>query len=361
MKAAVMRIYSEPLTIEEIDIDGPKAGEIKVKLLATALCHTDASAWHCVVPVPVPIVLGHEGVGDVVEVGEQVTTVKPGDRVVLTACCYCGHCRACSRGLFSACARLMEVDFSGMMKDGTSRLRKGDETIFHFFCQSSFAEYAIAHEEFVVKVPKDVPLEVLAPLGCGASTGLGAAINKAKVELGDKVAVFGCGGVGLSAIMGAKVAGASMIFAVDILDYKLEAAKECGATHTINAAKENALERIQLTSEGGVDHSIDAVGTEDSLVTSLSVLVPGGSAVVVGFAAPTVTIDCLTLFLERSIGGCILGSIKPHYDIPRFIQLYKDGRLPLDKLITATYSLDQINQAIADHEAGKFIKAIIKF
>lgn len=362
MKAAVMREYGKPLTIENIEITAPQAGEVKVKISAVGLCHTDISVSHGGFPPPLPVVLGHEGVGVVEEVGTGVTGLKQGDKVLFNSLVYCGECSNCAKGYYGACMMNGFLMFGGTMRDHTTRLKKGDEAIHSYFCQSSFAEYSITHNDFLIKVPEDLDIEKLTPLCCGAASGIGAVFNRAKVWPAAEVAVLGCGVVGMGAIMAAKLSGAMKIIAVDVLEHKLSFAKEFGATHTINASKDDAVDSIRDLSDGGVDFAIEAIGKGETISQSLDALKPGGTSVVVG-AVPfgeKATIDPVQLVGEKAIMGSIIGTLKPHYDIPRFIELYRAGQLPVDKLIQAEYPLDKINEAIEAAEKGEFLKAIIK-
>jgi Zn-dependent alcohol dehydrogenase len=363
MKAAVMREPGKPLTIEDIDIAEPKAGEVKVRIAAAGICHTDITVFHGGLPVPLPIVLGHEGVGVVEKVGNNVNKIKPGDKVIINALVYCGECSFCAKGPLSTCTRNFPLMFGGAMRDGTTRLSKGKEVIHSFFCQSSFAEYSITHADFAIKVPDDLVIEKLVALCCGGATGIGAVLNKAMVYPGSQVAVLGCGGVGISSIMAARLSGALKIIAVDVNDEKLKYAESFGATHFVNAAEKNPVEAVRLISNGGVDFAIEAIGRGETIAQSLDMLKPGGKAVVIGavpFGAKA-PIDPQQLLSEKTITGSTIGTLKPQYDIPRYIELYQSGRLPVDRLIQAEFPLEKINDAIAAIEKGKFVKAIIKF
>jgi aryl-alcohol dehydrogenase len=362
MKAAVLRTPGKSMTIEDIAIADPKAGEIKVKIIASGLCHTDISAWHGYLPVPLPIVLGHEGVGIVEKVGDYVTTLKPGDKVLMNALVYCGECPDCEKGPYGTCSKNFPLMFGGALKDGTSRLSKDGVAIHSFFCQSAFAEYCITDQQFAIKLPDDVAPEKLVALCCGGATGIGAILKKAKVWPGAYVAVLGCGGVGISAIMAAKLSGAAKIIAIDILDSKLKLARSFGATDIINSTRDNPVEVVREITSGGSDFSVEAIGRSDTVVQSVEMLRAGGTAVVVGAPPPgtIASIDIVQFLSEKTVTGSTIGSLKPQYDIPRLIELYKDGLLPVDKLIQAEYPLSRINEAFAAAEKGEFIKAIIK-
>ncbi len=367
MRAAILEQWNTPLVVEEVELDDPKDKEVLVKLVATAVCHSDL---HCIkgdLATQPPVVLGHEGAGIVEKVGKNVTDVQPGDRVVVTVAPYCGKCPACMMGVPTSC----ETDphtaaLMGTMADGTKRLkRKNGDELSHFMAQASFAEYAVVEESATVKVRNDAPLDVVCLLGCGASTGIGAVINKARVKAGSSVAVFGCGGVGLTIIMAAKLVGAHPIVAVDLLDSKLEMARQFGATTLVNASNEDPVVRIAAECGGGVDYSFEAIGKPEVMTQAFHSVYarPGGMAVVLGLApiGTTFSIEAWRFMKEVTITGCVMGSVRPKIDIPRYIDLFMAGKLPLDKLVSARYSLDQINDAIKDTLEGKIIRGVITF
>jgi S-(hydroxymethyl)glutathione dehydrogenase / alcohol dehydrogenase len=317
--------------------------------------------------VPLPIVLGHEAAGIVEKVGRNATRLQPGDKVVITVAPYCGKCPACMMGVPSSCETDPQTAMlMGTMTDGTKRLRRknGDE-LSHFMAQSSFAEYAVVEESATVKVRDDAPLDVVCLLGCGASTGIGAVINKARVKAGSSVAVFGCGGVGLATIMAAKLVGAHPIIAVDLLDSKLEMARELGATTLVNASQEDPVMKIAAECGGGVDYSFEAIGSTTAMTQAFHSVYPrpGGMAVVLGLApiGATFPIEAWRFMREVVITGCTVGSIRPQLDIPRYVDLFMAGILPLDKLVSAHYSLEQINEAVKDTLEGKIMRGVITF
>ena len=367
MKAAVLEELNKPLKIEEVELDDPKDREVLVKMVATGVCHTDI---HCIkgdLMTPPPVVLGHEGAGVVEKVGSAVTSVQPADKVILTVAPYCGKCPACMMGVPTSCENYPQTAMlMGSMPDGTKRLkRKSGEELSHFMAQSSFAEYAVVDESAVVKVREDAPLDVVCLLGCGVSTGIGAVINKARVKAGSSVAVFGCGGVGLATIMTAKLVGARQIIAVDMLDKKLEFAKELGATNLVNASKDDPVAKIADLSGGGVDYAFEAIGNPAAMTQAFHSVYarPGGMAVILGLApiGATFPIEAWRFMREVTLTGCTAGSIKPQIDIPHYIDLYMAGKLPLDKLISAHYTLNQINKAIKDALDGKIMRGVITF
>ena len=367
MKAAILQELNKPLTIEQVELDDPKDREVLVKLVATGVCHTDI---HCIkgdLATSLPVVLGHEGAGIVEKVGSAVTSVQPGDKVILTVAPYCGKCPACMMGVPTSCENYpVTAMMMGSMPDGTKRLkRKNGEELSHFMAQSSFAEYAIVDESAAVKVREDAPLDVVCLLGCGVSTGIGAVINTARVKAGSSVAVFGCGGVGLATIMAAKLVGARQIIAVDMLDKKLEFAKELGATDLVNASQDDPVAKIADIAAGGVDYAFEAIGNTTAMTQAFHSVYarPGGMAVILGMApiGATISIEAWRFMREVTITGCTAGSIKPQIDIPRYIDLYMAVKLPLDKLISAHYTLNQINKAIKDALDGKIMRGVITF
>lgn len=367
MRAAILEQVNTPLVIEEVELDEPKANEVLVKMVAAGICHTDL---HCIkgdLATPPPVVLGHEGAGIVEKVGGNVTEVHPGDRVVVTVAPYCGKCPACMMGVPTSCETDPQTAMlMGTMADGTKRLRRKDGTeLSHFMAQASFAEYAVTEESATVKVRDDAPLDVVCLLGCGASTGIGAVINKARVKAGSSVAIFGCGGVGLATIMAAKLVGAQPIVAVDLLDSKLETARELGATVLVNASKEDPVMKIATECAGGVDYSFEVIGNTAAMTQAFHSVYPrpGGMALVLGLApiGETFSIEAWRFMREVTITGCTVGSIHPRIDIPRYIDLFMDGKLPLDRLVSARYPLDQVNEAVKDTLDGKIIRGVVTF
>ncbi len=366
MKAAILDELNKPLKVEEVELDEPKDEEVLVRLVATGVCHSDMHVIKGDMGVPLPVVLGHEGAGIVEKVGRSVTEVKPGDKVICSVTSYCGKCRSCLLGKPYTCERVpVTAMIYGSMADGTMRLRrKNGEVLHHFVCQASFAEYAVVEEEAVVKVGDDAPLDVVCLLACGASTGIGAVVNKAKVEAGSSVAVFGCGGIGLSVIMAANLVGALKIFAVDMLESKLEIARKLGATDLINASKEDPVAKIQEACGGwGVDYGFEAIGNPAVIAQTYNATRPGGMTVVLGIAplGATFAIEAWRFLGDTVLTGCAAGCVRPRYDIPRYVDLFMAGKLPLDKLVSARYPLRRINDAIQDALDGKIIRGVITF
>ncbi len=362
MKAAILYRVNEPLKVEAVDLDSPKAAEVRVKIAANGVCHSDYSVVHGVLGSPLPVVPGHEGAGIVDEVGSGVTMVKPGDHVVLSLAPYCGHCYYCSIGRPILCGNTSRVLAKGTMVDGSCRLRKNGQSIHHMAGISSFAEYAVVAENSCIKIADEVPLDKACLVGCGVMTGVGAAINTAKVEPGSSAVVIGCGGVGLNVIQGCALAGAEIIVGVDLLDNKLEFARQFGATHTINPSRQDLFKTVRSLTEGrGSDYAFEVIGLSKTAEQAYACTRPGGTTVIVGAAARKdhVSIPMASFLTEKTIKGSGYGSSRPHFDIPRLINLYMKKKLKLDELITRTYSLDQVNEAMTALEKGEVARGVV--
>jgi aryl-alcohol dehydrogenase len=360
--AAVARQQNAPLTIETLELEDPLDSEILVKLVATGVCHTDMVVIAGMMPTPFPVVLGHEGAGVVEKVGAAVRKVKPGDRVVMTFNS-CGQCPSCQAHHISYCHEFFPRNFMASRADGTSALSANGEKVHaNFFGQSSFASHAICHEANVVKVPDDVELELMGPLACGVQTGAGAVMNALKVQAGSSFAVFGAGSVGLSAIMAAKVLGATTIIAVDMKPERLEMARELGATHVINPAEVNSTEEIMRITGYGLQFALDTTGISKVIKGAVLALAPMGTCGVLGASAPGTEINLDEVhFMSggRRLMGIVEGESNPDTFIPLLIDLYSKGLFPFDRLVTF-YPLDKINEAIHDSESGKSIKPIVR-
>lgn len=367
IRAAVTRAKAAPMSVETIALEDPRDDEILVKLVATGVCHTDIVMRDQFYPVPQPIVLGHEGAGIVERVGRGVAKIVKGDHVVMSFNS-CGHCPSCLDDAATYCHEFFERNFAGQRADGSSPLskesgKKGHEHIHgYFFGQSSFATHAICNQRNIVKVPKDAPLHILGPLACGLQTGAGTVINGLKVGVGDSIAVFGTGSVGLAAIMAAKLVGATTIIGVDLNKDRLKMAKALGATHVIDGAAKDVPARIAKITGAGVNWSVDCTGVPKAIETAVQSLAPRGTCALVG-ASPlgaTVPLD-LTFMLSggRSFRGVVEGEATPDVFIPTLIELYRQGRFPFDKLL-AFYPFEKINDAIHDSETGKVIKAVVR-
>lgn len=364
ISAAVTRAKAAPMSLETLELEAPRADEILVKLVATGICHTDIAMRDQAFPVPQPIVLGHEGAGIVAAVGGAVTKVKPGDRVVMTFNS-CGHCASCSEHLPSYCYDFFGYNFAGQRPDGSSPLSKGTERIHgNFFGQSSFASHAVCHERNIVKVEGDVPLELLGPLACGIQTGAGAIINALKVGMGQSLAVFGAGSVGLSGVMAARLVGAAAIIAIDLNEARLALAREVGATHVIDAKKGNVVEEVRrITGGAGADFTFETTGVLPVVRQAIDALAPRGTCGFVGAspAGSEIAINLTDIMTAgRKIQGIVEGDSNPDVFIPRMIELYRQGRFPFDKLISF-YPFDKINDAIDDSEHGRAVKPVVRF
>ena len=361
IKAAVIREKSGPFVLEEIELDDPRDDEILVRIVASGVCHTDLVVRDQYLPSPLPAVLGHEGAGVVEKVGSRVKKVVPGDHVV-SSYLSCGSCSSCLSGLPSYCLSWFPLQFSGSRADGSMTMKRGKESIHgSFFGQSSFASHALMTERNVVKVSKDVPLEKLAPLGCGVQTGAGGVMKSLKVAPGSSIALFGMGSVGLSAVMAAKVVGSTTIVAVDVNPERLKMAKKLGATHLVDSKKVNPVEAIQQITGIGAQYSLECTGIPDVLSQSLDCLALTGVCGLIGVApfGSRVSLDCQNILNGRTVRGIVEGDSVPEVFIPQLIDLHLQGRFPFDKMLSF-YSLDQINKAAEDSEKGKVIKAVIR-
>ncbi|MDB6176315.1 NAD(P)-dependent alcohol dehydrogenase [Paracoccus sp. Z330] len=362
-QAAVIRQQGGPFAIEIARVKEMRPDELRVRIVATGMCHTDMIARDQVFPVPHPIVLGHEGSGVVEAVGDKVTSVVPGDHVVLTFL-NCDHCSACHEGHPAFCENFNLHNFSGQRVDGSHAIEGDAGEALHdrFFGQSSFAQTTIAHERNVIKVRKDAPLDLLGPLGCGIQTGAGTVFNALKVAPGSSFVAFGGGAVGLSGVMAAAAIGATTIIAVDIVPSRLKLAKDIGATHVINSKEEDALARIHEITDGGAHFAMDSTGIPALIAQAVLALRPRGTAAVVGASKPgsKVEIDLIDLMQNcKRLIGVVEGDSVPHVLIPALVDLHMAGRFPFDKLVRF-YPLDRINDAAEDSEKGVTLKPIIR-
>ncbi len=365
IKAAVVRQKGGPFQIEDLMQDDPRSDEVRVRIVATGMCHTDMVARDQLYEVPLPVVLGHEGSGVVEQIGNHVKKVAVGDHVVLTYM-WCGHCKPCLRGDLTYCEQFYALNFNGAREDGSTSTFTTDNTPEpihdHFFGQSSFGTFALVHERNVIKVPEDAPLELLGPLGCGIQTGAGAVMNALKVNPGSSFAAFGGGAVGLSAVMAARAAGATIIISVDVVPSRLALAMELGATHTINSRETDPVEAVRKIANGGADFTLESSGRPAVLRQAIDALAIRGTCGIVG--APSLGTEASfdvngVMTTGKRIIGIIEGDSKPDLFIPALAELYQQGRFPFDKLVKF-YSLDQINQAAEDSEKGITIKPIIR-
>jgi S-(hydroxymethyl)glutathione dehydrogenase / alcohol dehydrogenase len=363
MKAAVLYKANTPLEVVDLEQQGPQAGEARVRVKAAGVCHSD---WHIMNgdwTLPLPMVLGHEAAGIVEEVGAGVTTVKPGDHVIFSFRAHCGQCYFCSTGRTVLCDGHTSPRWA--MLDGTCRLRRDGQDIFQMARIGTFSERVVCPAEYVVPIRKEMPWPQAALVGCCVPTGVGAVTRCAEVKAGSSVLVIGCGGVGLNVVQGARLAGALTIIACDLVDRKLEFAKEFGATHTINAKTENVVERVrQLTGGRGADYAFDAIGGEQTTLQIVEAIRNGGTAVIVGMAAMAVRAPITPYAMalqEKTLKGTMYGSVRPNVDFPQLVDLYLDGRLKIDQLVSRTYALDQINEGFAKLLSGEVARGVVVF
>jgi S-(hydroxymethyl)glutathione dehydrogenase / alcohol dehydrogenase len=359
MKAAVCYEFGQPLVVEDIDIKPPEYGEVKVRLAATAICHSDVHLIRGEWGGKVPVVAGHEAAGIVEEIGTGVTLAKPGDAVVMSLLRSCGRCFYCATGEPHMCEGKFALSTESRLQN-----RRG-ELLYHGIQTAAFAEYAIVDQSQVVPVPTDMPLDRAALLACGVITGLGAVVNTARVGPGQSVVVIGAGGVGLNSIQGAVLVGANPIIAVDRLDAKLTAARSFGATHVVNAAQNDAVAAVKdLTLDRGADYAFVTVGSAAAVTQAMGMIRPAGTVVLVGIPNKGTTVALLVGDLvidERKVIGCRMGSTRLSVDVPRLVELYRHGRLKLDELITERYPLDRINEAITAMETGEVLRNVVVF
>ncbi len=354
MKAAILREVKKPLTIEEITLDDPGPGQVLVKTAATGACHSDLHFMEGLWPTQLPVVLGHEAAGIVESVGPSVDYVEAGDHVVLLFVPFCGTCGYCTTGRPNLCGRA---------RTRNQTIHIGDQTVAPFASMSSFAEYMVVPEGGLVKIRKDVPLDRAALVGCGVMTGVGAAINTAKVQPGSTCAVIGTGGVGLNVIQGCALAGAERIIAIDIHPNKLEMAREFGATHFVNASNEDPVAKVTELTSGGADYAFEVIGLPSAITQAFDMVHRGGEAIVVGMAplGSEVTISAPAFMQEKVLRGSVYGSTRPRYDMPRLIDLYMAGKLKLDELVSRTYPLEGINEAFDAMKNGEVARSVITF
>ena len=359
MKAAVFREVGQPLEIEDIAISKPGPREVLVKTAAAGVCHSDLHFIEGLYPGQSPMVLGHESAGVVEQVGSDVTYVKPGDHVITCLSVFCGHCESCLTGHMSLCAN----PETRRGPEDEPRLSKEGGVVHQFANLSSFAEQMLIHEHGLVKIREDMPLDRAALIGCGVTTGVGSVFHTAGVEPGSTVAVIGCGGVGLSCVNGAALAGAGKVIAVDMVDSKLEMSKDFGATHVVNGSAGDVVEQVRELTGGGVQYSFEAIGLKDTAEQAFSMLRPGGTATVIGMIPVGVKIELMgSAFLqEKKIQGSMMGSNRFRVDMPRFIDFYLQGKLHLDQMISKRIPLENIMDAFADMKTGEVARSVIVF
>jgi S-(hydroxymethyl)glutathione dehydrogenase/alcohol dehydrogenase len=361
MKAAVLESIPGQLEIQDVAVGTPGPREVLVRTVNAGLCHSDLHFMEGKYPYPCPAVLGHESAGVVEAVGSMVSYVQPGDHVITCLSAFCGHCEQCLSGHMSLCENKATELVRG--PDDAPRLHRHDgEEIHQFLHLSSFAEQMLIHEHALVKIDPEMPFDRAALIGCGVTTGLGAVFRTAKVAPGESVAVIGCGGIGLSAIQGARIAGANRIVAVDTVDTKLDLAKNLGATHVVNAADADAVAAVhELT--GGVHHAFEAVGAKVTAEQAFGMIRNGGQATVIGMipVGTSVEIPGTDLIYEKKLTGSNMGSNQFRTDMPRFVEMYLDGRLRLDEMVSKTIGLEDINAGFEDMKAGTVARRVIQF
>lgn len=364
MKAAVLRGYNQPLSIEELELLPPRTGEVRVRFAASGVCHSDMTRIEGARPSALPIVLGHEASAYVEEVGPGVDDLVPGDRVVLSFLYDCGRCHYCRSGHPNLCEVGLSMLRGGTMVDGTTRFRNGDEKIHHMTV-SSFAEQSVVPARCATKIPDAVPMDVAALIGCGVLTGTGAVFNAAMVRPGDSVLVVGAGGVGLNAVQAAAISGASVVLVSDLNEDKLKMARDFGATHTVNPSKEDPVAVAKALTHGrGVDFAIEALGNKVTIRQCYDAIRSAGKAIVVGAAeaGACCEVEALTLpFTEKVLTGSMYGGARPRLDVERLVALYLDGKLRLDELISKDYRLDQVNEAFHDLHEGRLARGLIRY
>ncbi len=360
IRAPVLHAVREPQVVEEVELDEPKTGEILVRVVASGVCHSCLSSadgsWN---DTRCPVVLGDEGAGVVERVGPGVERLRPGDHVVLSWAPACGRCHYCVVGRPVLCDQRSPV---WVMNDGTTRMHLRGQDVYHY-AVTSYAPFTVVPESCGIKVDPDLPLETLALIGCSVMTGVGSVLNTARVQPGESLAVFGCGGVGLNAVQGGRLASAYPLIAVDVAENKLAFARAMGATHTINAAQENVPEVIRAITGRGVDYAVVAVGSTAVVAQAWEALALGATCVVVGVppSAERLTLDLRRTLIgaERRLVGSCYGSARPSEDFPRLVNLYRSGKLKLDELITKRYTIAEANEAFRDLAAGDLARGLI--
>lgn len=360
MKAAVLREYNKPLEIEDIQVSNPGPREVLVRTVAAGVCHSDLHFMNGSYPYALPTILGHESAGIVEAVGKDVTYVKKGDHVITCLSAFCGHCEKCITGHLSLC-QSPEVSRKA---DESPRLSQDDKPVHQFLNLSSFAEMMLIHEHALVKIKEEMPFDRAALIGCSTTTGVGAVFHTAQVQPGSKVAVVGCGGVGLACINGAAIAGAGQIIAIDMVDSKLEIAKALGATDTINASQvDDPVKAVMELTKGGVHYSFEAIGLKTTTEQCFRMLQSGGTATIIGMVpvGTMVELHAAEFLSEKKIQGSNMGSNRFRVDMPRFVDFYLSGRLHLDEMISKHINLSDVNTALDALKSGQESRHIIMF
>ena len=359
MKAAVFREVNVPMEVEEVDISKPAPREVLVRTVAAGVCHSDLHFFNGTYPGQLPIILGHESAGIVEQVGSDVRYVQPGDHVITCLSAFCGHCEYCLTGHLSLC---QEPELR-RDKGEEPRLSMNSDQINQFANLSSFAEYMLVHEHAIVKIREDMPLDRAALIGCGVTTGVGAVIHTAAVEPGTSVVVIGCGGIGLSCINGAAIAGAGKIIAVDMVASKLDLARKFGATDVVNAKDTDPVAAVLEMTGGGAHYTFEAIGLKVSAEQAFQMLRRGGTATIIGMIPPgqMVEVHGAEFLMEKKLQGSMMGSNRFRVDMPRFVDFYLQGKLHLDDMISSRIKLEDINDAFAALETGEVARSVIMF
>lgn len=359
MKAAVLRAVNQPLTIEDVQVDNPRAREVLIRTGAVGVCHSDLHYIEGKYAAPFPTILGHESAGVVEKIGADVTYVKPGDHVITCLSVFCGHCEFCTTGRPFSC----ENPETERADDQEPRLTQNGAEMTQFYSLSSFAEQMLVHEHALVKIRQDMPLDRAALIGCAVTTGFGAVINTAQIEVGSTVAVIGCGGVGLSAVNGAAIAGAGRIIAVDVQGSKLNLARHFGATDVVDASTGDPVEQVKELTGGGVEYSFEALGLKKTSEQAFQMLRTSGVATIIGMVpeGEMLEIHGADLLSDKRLQGSNMGSNHFRRDMPRFVEFYLDGKLKLDDMISRRIRLDQINEAFDEMKQGELARSVITF
>lgn len=364
MGAAYPYANSKPLTVETLELQPPGPGEVLVKVAAAGLCHSDLSVINGSRPRPMPMAIGHEAAGTVVEVGEGVDDLQPGDHAVMVFMPSCGHCLPCSEGRPALCEPGAVANGNGTLLSGGIRLHDcGGEVHHHLGC-SAFADHAVVSRRSLVKVDRDLPFREAALFGCAVLTGVGAVVNTARVQAGQSVVVIGLGGVGLAAVLGAIASGAAQVVAVDLASNKLELASQIGATAVVNGRDLDAVEQVRALTGGGADFAFEFAGAAKALENAYRMTRRGGTTVTAGLPPPDATLPVNIVNLvaeERSVKGSYIGTCVPVRDIPRYVALYKAGRLPVNRLMSGVIPLEQINEGFDRLHDGSVVRLVVSF
>ncbi|MGE3926899.1 MAG: Zn-dependent alcohol dehydrogenase [Lautropia sp.] len=364
-RAAVLRRVGQPLEVLDLEVEQPQAGEVLVRMGASSVCHSDLLVAGGVLPSSLPMVMGHEGAGTVAEVGQGVQQVRKGDRVVLSWLPQCGHCFYCRREQPSLCESGTASMMRATMSDGTPRYRRNGEAVYHMAGLGTFSEYCVVSAKALAPLPDDMPLASASLIGCGVLTGFGAVVNTARVRVGETVAVVGCGGVGLNAVQGARIAGATQIIAVDPNDERLRLARSLGATLTFKPGPD-LVPGVRAATDGhGVDVALEVAGRQESVHDAVRLARRGGRVILVGAAASDVSLNVQVytglVLTEKTIRGSLYGSAHVQIEVERLVALYRAGRLKLDELVTETFRFDQVNDAMAYCAAERGARAVMLF